>query len=269
MFDGVNDIIFKQPNRVAYPLNWVEHIPFAFKLVEVVRPRVIVELGVHSGNSFCAFNQAIKMLNLTSSCYGVDTWLGDSQAGFYDSNVFEVLSKYVEEHYQESAVLMKCTFDEALATFEDNSIDILHIDGLHDYDSVFSDFQKWKRKLSEFSVILLHDTQVMYEGYGVKQFWHEIRNDYQNFEFDNCNGLGVLLYGKRPLENIQKLLHYLRSTPEYVNLIQLVGSQIFYRHKVIELEDNLNNFTSLANQYLNSTSYKLGKVLLGPLKILK
>lgn len=269
MLDGVNDIIFKQPDRIVIPLNWIEHIPFAFKLVEVVKPRVIVELGVHSGNSFCAFNQAIKMLNLSSKCYGVDTWVGDSQAGFYASDIYESLSKYVNEQYQESAKLMKCTFDEALDAFEDHSIDILHIDGLHDYDSVLSDFEKWKRKLSDFSVVLFHDTQVDYHGYGVKKFWKEIQNVFQSFEFMHCNGLGVILFGDKHNKDTIKMFEYLKTTPKYVRLLQLMGAQIFYRANSTELEEKNNQILNLIALYSNSNSYKLGKMLLGPFKMLK
>lgn len=269
MFDGINDIIFKQPDRVVVPFNWVEHIPFAFKLIEIVKPRVIVELGVHSGNSFCAFNQAVKMLNLSTRCYGVDTWLGDSQAGFYDVAVYENLSKYVKEYYQESAVLMKCTFDEALDVFEDRSIDILHIDGLHDYNSVFSDFQKWKQKLSNSSVILFHDTQVVYDGYGVQKFWQEIQNEFQCFEFKHCNGLGVVLFGKNPTKDAKAFIEYLKITPQFVCLLELMGAQIFYRSNSTELEKKNSQIYNLESQYLNSTSYKLGKLLLRPFKLLK
>jgi hypothetical protein len=269
MFDGVNDIIFKQPDRVVTPLNWVEHIPFAFKLVEVLKPRVIVELGVHSGNSFCAFNQAIKMLKLSSKCYGVDTWLGDSQAGFYNSDVFDSLSEYLNGNYQDSAILMKCTFDDALDSFEDHSIDLLHIDGLHDHESVLRDFNSWKCKLSDRSVILFHDTQVLYDGYGVQKLWHNIRDEFVSFEFEHSFGLGVLLFGSNYQNDVLRLIEYAKNKPDYVSLIELVGSQIFYRYKSLELEIELNQMANLAKTYSSSSSYKIGKMLLGPLKKLK
>ncbi len=269
MFDGVNDIIFKYPNRIVPPLNWVEHIPFAFKLVEVLRPNVIVELGVHSGNSFCAFNQAVKMLNLHSKCYGIDTWLGDTQAGFYDSEVYGSLSKHVKEQYQESAVLMKCTFDEGLDAFEDYSIDILHFDGLHEYHMVASDYQKWKRKLSDSAVILFHDTQVEYHSYGVKKFWCEIQSDFMVYEFTHCHGLGVLLYGNNPSMDLINMFNYLHNNPEYVHLLQLIGSQIFHSNQSIELENKINDLINLNTYYSNSASYKLGKMLLTPLNKIK
>jgi Methyltransferase domain len=269
MFEGVNDIIFKNPSRIVSPLNWVEHIPFAFKLVEVLKPSVIVELGVHSGNSFCAFNQAVKMLNLHSKCFGIDTWLGDTQAGFYDSDVYDSLSKYVKEQYQESAILMKCTFDEGLDAFEDYSIDILHFDGLHEYHMVSSDYHKWKRKLSNSGVILFHDTQVEYDSYGVKKFWREIQSDFKVFEFTNCHGLGVLLYGSNPSMDIVNMFDYLQNNSEYIHLLQLIGSQIFYYNKSIDLEIKVNQLVNLNEQYLNSSSYKLGKKLISPLNYFK
>ena len=67
-------IIFQEPLRACEPLSWIEHIPCAFLLVELLRPKVFVELGVHTGNSFCAFCQAVNHLCLDTVCYGVDTF---------------------------------------------------------------------------------------------------------------------------------------------------------------------------------------------------
>jgi len=69
----ISTISFESPNRVVEPYNWVEHIPFAFWLMESVQPRVFVELGAYSGNSYLAFCQAVKKLNLTTKCYAIDT----------------------------------------------------------------------------------------------------------------------------------------------------------------------------------------------------
>jgi hypothetical protein len=269
MLVGAHDVIFKKPERVVHPLNWVEHIPFVFKLVEVLRPKIIVELGVHSGNSFCAFNQAIKMLNIPATCYGVDNWLGDTQAGFYETDIYESLLQFLNENYGQSGILMKCTFDEALDQFDDESIDILHIDGLHHYDVVSSDFHKWKRKLSQTAIVLFHDTQVEYAGYGVKKFWHEISSVFKNFEFTYGNGLGVLLYGDNPSEEVIDMFKHLQNNQTYVCLLQLVGSQIFHSNYSLVLENNIEELKKLNTQYSTSTSYKLGKILLAPFNKLK
>ena len=45
---------------------WTGHIPFALALVQMARPRTIVELGTYLGDSYCAFCQAVAELKLRS-----------------------------------------------------------------------------------------------------------------------------------------------------------------------------------------------------------
>jgi hypothetical protein len=64
--------MFWTPERLALSA-WIEHVPFAFWLVDVLRPSTIVELGTHSGVSYSAMCQAVKTLGLKTRCYAVDT----------------------------------------------------------------------------------------------------------------------------------------------------------------------------------------------------
>src|SRR5262245_18728740 len=131
--------IVESPDRHVAPSAWEAHAPFAFWLVDVSRPKVFVELGVHSGNSYCAFLQAIKKLRLPTQCYGIDTWTGDEHTGFYGNEVFVELSEYHDARYSQLSSLIRRTFDDSLTYFEDRSIDLLHIDGLHTYDAAKHD----------------------------------------------------------------------------------------------------------------------------------
>jgi len=66
-------IAFSTPKRLTRHSFWVEHIPFAFYLVDLLRPKRIVELGTQHGDSYCAFCQAVHELDLKTRCCAVDT----------------------------------------------------------------------------------------------------------------------------------------------------------------------------------------------------
>ena len=87
------------PDRLVFPPPWVGHIPFAFWIVDVLKPGNLVELGAHSGNSYCAFLQAVVASESSTACYAVDTWEGDKQAGYYGDDVYNDLQDYAQTAY--------------------------------------------------------------------------------------------------------------------------------------------------------------------------
>ena len=150
---------------------WIDHGPFAFWLIQALRPRTLVELGTHGGYSYFVFCQAIKSLNLDTRCFAVDTWQGDEHAGFYSEDFFNRVSDHNAAHYGSFSRLVRATFDAALAHFSDGAIDLLHIDGRHFYEDVKHDFEAWKPKLSDRAVVLFHDTNVRERDFGVFRLW--------------------------------------------------------------------------------------------------
>ena len=111
------DVELQYPARLVWPPPWVGHIPFAFWLVEALRPRVVVELGVHSGNSYCAFLQGVQSLALTAQCYGIDHWRGDEHSDHYGDEVYAELCAYHDPLYGTFSTLIRATFEEALPLF--------------------------------------------------------------------------------------------------------------------------------------------------------
>ena len=194
MRDFISRASFWVPEWIV-PSGWTEHAPFAFWLMEAFRPRVLVELGTHYGYSYMAFMQAVKRLNIRADCFAVDTWEGDEHAGFYGEEVFDRVRQYHDSHYSEFSQLLRTTFDNAVGTFPDGAIDLLHIDGRHFYEDVRHDFETWKPKLSNRAIILFHDTVVQRENFGVFRLWNDLRIQYRNFEFVHGYGLGILGVG--------------------------------------------------------------------------
>ena len=184
---------------------WIEHIPFAFWVVETFKPKTIVELGVHNGVSYFSFCQAVKALDIVTTCYGIDTWKGDEHSGFYEEEVFNKVTGYNNSEYSKFSTLIRSTFDDASDYFIDGSVDLLHIDGLHTYEAVKHDFEKWLPKLAADAVVVFHDINVRERNFGVFKVWEELKQQYNHFQFDFGHGLGILVIGKAVCSELEGL----------------------------------------------------------------
>lgn len=172
-------------------VSWSDHVPFAFDLVAEMRPKLLVELGTHSGESYFAFCQSVQENNTGTSCYAVDTWKGDEQAGFYGEDVFQAVARHNHDFYASFSYLVRGTFDDAVAQFADGSIDLLHIDGLHTYAAVKHDFETWLPKVSSGGIVLFHDVAARHDDFGAWKLWDEIKSSPGSFTFFHGWGLGV------------------------------------------------------------------------------
>lgn len=232
----LNEKIFKTPQFIDRDSAWVEHIPFAFYLTSLIKPRVFVELGTHFGVSYFAFCQAIKDDSINCKAYAVDHWKGDEHAGFYERNVYDYVSEINHLHFEDFSTLLKMSFDEASKGIENNSIDLLHIDGMHTYEAVNHDFQTWLPKMSSSGVVLFHDTQVKKDDFAVWKLFSELKNQYPSFEFMHGCGLGILCVGSHCNDQLLKFIDSAKEEPLIPKLFASTGRKhsLEYHNKYLK-----------------------------------
>lgn len=231
------------PYSLQSPNAWVGHLPFAAWIIQEISPKIFVELGTHTGNSYFTFCQSIVEAGLATKCYAVDTWQGDEHAGRYSDEIFAKVNTYHQEHYAEFSRLLRMNFDDAVAYFADGSIELLHIDGFHTYEAVRHDFETWLPKLAPGAVVMFHDTNVRERNFGVWKLWEELQAQYpNNLELVNCHGLGVLQLNYAP-EN--KNLQWLQpNSPEKRRLttyFAALGSRQLERFELNEIKQHASN----------------------------
>ena len=245
LLDADLDPLFWPPSRLGVSSAWYDHVPFAHWLICNIQPRVVVELGTHNGVSYCAFCEAVARKQLPTACFAVDTWKGDEHAGFYGEEVYEDLARFNGARYGPFSELVRCTFDEALPYFADNSVDFLHIDGLHTYSNVKHDFESWLPKLSDRAVVLLHDTNVRERDFGVWRLFLELQRSWPTFEFLHGHGLGVIALGTH-VPPIVSALCAMDQKAIYVVRQLFVSVASGWTHENASLKNGQAGFDSLA-----------------------
>jgi hypothetical protein len=194
---------------------WTNHLHFAYDLMAVMKPALLVELGVDRGESYFAFCQAAVEHQTGTRCFGIDTWRGDEHAGGYDETTFTQVSEHNRANYESFSTLVRSSFDDALARFENESIDVLHLDGLHTEAAVRHDLDSWLPKLRPGGILLLHDVGVRSKGFGVWKVWAELQQQSRSWTFQEGPGLGV--WQKPPAKQLPGFLEELLARPNESN----------------------------------------------------
>ena len=94
------------------------------------------------------------------------------------ADVLEDFRAHHDPLYAGFSSLLRSTFDDALGSFDDGTIDLLHIDGYHTYEAVSHDFEAWLPKVSRQGIVLFHDIVERRRDFGVWRLWHEVRAKY-------------------------------------------------------------------------------------------
>ena len=210
---------------------WKSHYWIFTDFISITRPKIIVELGTDRGFSALSGLYGLSKNNIDGIIYGIDAWGKD-----YENNKNEIMKfggrrvnelrnitiPYFVKKYNlddKKIILKRSYFEEEKDNFEDNSIDILHIDGNHDYNRVKRDYNSYKDKVNlDNGIIFFHDVLrgVKYDdkvtnnidyndvdSFGVYRLFNEIEAD--KGYFTQHSGLGIITNNKEYMEIIENI----------------------------------------------------------------
>jgi len=182
----------------AIPSGWnlppKSHNEFVVWLLNRINPQLTVELGVDYGYS--AFFLALN--NRKNKVIGIDCFETEKHS-IRESDDYQFVLDIKEKLKLDNLEIIKGYFDDVAKTW-DQKIDLLHIDGLHDYDNCKNDCDTWAPFLQENGVIIFHDTISAPDGVG--RFFSQLEVPKVNFE--NSYGLGVASNDIKLIEEIKE-----------------------------------------------------------------
>ena len=212
---------------------WTHHLYFAYDLVAALKPRLFVELGVDRGESYFAFCQSAAENKTGTHCFGIDAWHGDQHVGGYDETTFAQVSTHNRANFDAFSTLIRSSFDAALDRFQPETIDILHIDGLHTENAIRHDTASWLPKVRPGGVVLLHDVNVRSRDFGVWKIWSELQEHGRSWTFQDGPGLGV--WQKPPNVELPELLEQLLAPPDERN----AALASYYQERAREMQQRM------------------------------
>lgn len=152
---------------------------------------VIVEIGSWKGKSTTCLGLGSKE-GKTIDVYAIDPHTGSLEHKEIYGKVwtFDEFKKNISEAGLDNVVKpLVMTSEEAAKTF-DKPVELVFIDGLHDYGSVKNDFELWSPKIVDEGIIAFHDTTTWQ---GPKRLVDEAI--YKSNNFKKVKTVGSITYG--------------------------------------------------------------------------
>jgi hypothetical protein len=188
--------LFELEAQIPSDSAWIGLGTIGYEIVSHFKPNKIVELGSHAGFSTFAMGLALRDMKTAGKIYAVDTWEVDEHSGFYaDEDVYQAFM------YKRSALGLEPTVFPLRMTFQQASeqitppIDLLHVDGVHKFQSVLSDFRAFKHLLAPNALVLFHDVYTFFVG--MRVFWALLSRRYPSYTIPYSHGLGIIQVRKR------------------------------------------------------------------------
>jgi predicted O-methyltransferase YrrM len=154
-----------------------------YALAKSLKPDVCVEIGAARGKSACYVGMALKE-NGKGKIYSIDPHEKTEWNDSISVDTYDVIQQNIQDCQVEPFVEIVRSYSDKAGSTWDKSIDIIFIDGDHSYDGVKRDWELFLPHMSEFGVVIFHDTfwdirpqdpKYARDDMGVPRFVEELR----------------------------------------------------------------------------------------------
>lgn len=153
--------LFATPRMGHAPLDETNSVKGLFELIKLYfKPNFqVVEIGSFQGVSTLLFALFAEKV------YSVDnySYLASPDQAAFGSTTFKQMFIDAEKLFTErilgipNIVKVRKSSIEAAVDFKDNSLDVVYIDGEHDYENIKKDIRAWKNKIKKGGLLAGHD----------------------------------------------------------------------------------------------------------------
>jgi predicted O-methyltransferase YrrM len=142
----VREIVAVREHLEDLPHGWFNHGPQVLELLDLYKPKVVVELGSWLGASAIAMARSVRRWGGTVTC--VDTWAGEldedggSPSGKNPLMILSCARAMIDAGVSASIRLIPATTSDAAQHWKE-PIDFLYVDADHSYSGCMTDLLKW------------------------------------------------------------------------------------------------------------------------------
>lgn len=203
----------------------------------------MVEVGSWKGRSTSYMGELIKKSNKSVKFYAVDTWEG-SEEHKEDIEKLHIQGRTLFEEFKSNIELcevsnyitpLRLSSLEASKKFSDNSLDFVHIDASHDYESVLEDIIAWYPKVKPGGIISGDDYVPCWNGVikAVNKYFHSRNLLISNYH-NRPNNIGKVWYHAKPrgLINMDITLYAICKNEEK-NVEKFIENSKKFSHTVV------------------------------------
>ena len=186
---------------------WASNNPFLARAINETSPKVVVEVGVWKGGSVITLAQEMKRLGLDGVVIAVDTWCGSSEhwvtpewfphlrikAGH--PTLYQTFASNIREKLLTDLVVplpLDSLNAAAVIASLGITIDVMHLDGGHDFESVSADLRAWWPLIRPGGILIGDD----YHSDG--NTWPDVRRAFHAFfSVDSLEGFQGKCYVRK------------------------------------------------------------------------